>query len=334
MNDIDERPLEAQVLAIWSAVLGHSALGLDDDLLDRGMTSLAAIRGLAALRRELGCGLSLDDLLQLRTPRRIAAAQHHADRPIVAKTTDAARKLTDQQQAMVQVIDGRPDTSYLLSDLFELVGPVDGPRLAAALLTLPERHEALRLRVVSPTQGAIARPDDSAVRNAVEYAGDSAVRDLDEIRAHLGRPFRLDADIPFRAMLLRAPDSWILGLATHHIASDAWSHHVLLEDLAIAYHGQTEVPPAPSYWSALAADPQPWAPDLWTDILDRPYDGMRVLAPATGRGPIGTATAPIPGHVDSAQRLDANRLLVAATLRAVSATIGDSAALIGIPFAG
>jgi acyl transferase domain-containing protein/acyl carrier protein len=72
-------PVEAQVAAIWSDLLGIPQIGLDDDFFQLGGHSLLATRVLARLEEVLGARLSLRDIFEAPTVRqtsdRIQAAR-------------------------------------------------------------------------------------------------------------------------------------------------------------------------------------------------------------------------------------------------------------------
>jgi hypothetical protein len=336
MEDSTDNELAGRVLAIWAAILGNPRLALDDDLPESGLSSLAAIRGLAALRRDLGRGISLDDLLRLRTPRRITQALTSRETVEHPESTGASRPLSTQQQAMATKLAGRPDASYVLTDVFELHGEVDVERLLAAVTRLPARHEALRMLVSGTAEGVILPPEDPRVLRTVVELPDPLTPS--ELFALLNRPFDLASEVPFRAVLGRDPDgSHLVGLATHHICSDAWSHHLLLDDIADAYNGRQLDLETPSYWAA-RTDDSDWSPVPWDGIFDRDYAAVRALAPTTPDSPVHRATVDVPGLATAFRTArneqSSSELFVAAVLRALAQLLGDSEVIVGMPSAG
>jgi hypothetical protein len=99
------------------------------------------------------------------------------------------------------------------------------------------RHEVLR--TVFPADGdrpfqRVLPPGDAASDLPVTEASEQGLRDA--IAEIAERPFDLSAEPPIRAVLLRiAPDSHVLTIVIHHIASDAWSMGLLARDISRAY---------------------------------------------------------------------------------------------------
>ncbi len=133
-------------------------------------------------------------------------------------------------------------------------GPLDVPALERALDEIVRRHDvlrsvfslegtelrqrvqphrALRLEVVDLSDADAAAREDRA-RELV----DEAVR----------RPFALDREVPFRALLVRlsgAAEEHVLALVIHHIATDGYSMGVFTRELASLYGAFSQGQPSP-----------------------------------------------------------------------------------------
>src|SRR5690606_2769908 len=106
--------------------------------------------------------------------------------------------------------------------VLRLSGELDVPALQAALLGVPDRHEALR--TVFPDSDA---GPAQVIVPAGEAASDLGPQDVaaDDITGVLTdfvtRGFDLTVDVPVRARLFRiADDEHVLAVVAHHIASD------------------------------------------------------------------------------------------------------------------
>ncbi|MCX4386974.1 amino acid adenylation domain-containing protein [Micromonospora peucetia] len=111
---------------------------------------------------------------------------------------------------------------------------LDVVALQATLDQLARRHRALRTRFVE-VDGLPARvvAESAPVPlELVEAAADEAGK---VCRAATGRPFDLAEDIPVRAVLVRCPDRDVICLCLHHLAVDAVSAAVLVEEFAALY---------------------------------------------------------------------------------------------------
>src|SRR5205085_406499 len=73
--DTDLSPTERVITDVWTATLGVSPLGPDDDFFDLGGHSLAAIQAVTRIRRALpdAGDLGVGDLFRHPTVRRLAA---------------------------------------------------------------------------------------------------------------------------------------------------------------------------------------------------------------------------------------------------------------------
>jgi amino acid adenylation domain-containing protein len=134
-------------------------------------------------------------------------------------------------------------------------GTVEVEPLRRALHVLAERHEVLRARFVAydgrPFQ-VLGAPADVPLRVEDVSTLDEPERErrADELRREIAQhPFDLERRPPVVACLVRvATERWLLLLTIHHIAFDAWSYGVLLEELWRLYDGEVtgrraELPP-------------------------------------------------------------------------------------------
>jgi hypothetical protein len=200
-----------------------------------------------------------------------------------------------------------PDSAaYHVPLVLRLTGRLNEQALLAAVRDVAQRHRVLR---------GVVDADGPEPRLRTVAAADIpvSVRDVrdDELsqalRAETGRPFRLTAEPPMRAALLRLPGAWVLALTVHHIATDGWSHSIIIRDLAALYRArcgldEPALPPAPQYADIVAARPadDPDADlDWWTGylaglspVLDLPTDRPRTLTSAWPGGSVPVALPP------------------------------------------
>lgn len=155
-------------------------------------------------------------------------------------------------------------TAYAETVVLRLRGHLDTDVLLDALRALPQRHEWLRSRIELGPEGPVQVPDDglSAVVDRVEFPGSpGGGRDVDEsvrtwARSLAETPLSLTEGPLWRAGLARlAEDDHVLVLVVHHVACDAASLAVLLEELADRYD-------AAVLGSPLELDQPPSARDL------------------------------------------------------------------------
>lgn len=145
------------------------------------------------------------------------------------------------------------DPSYNIGVAFDLHGPVSGQLLRAGLREIVRRHAVLRStfddRDGRPVQRVhpVTEPDlDVHDLSGPEVGADRMDRADGLERELVGRPFALTDRPPFRARLIE------LGLmhqrlvvCVHHIAFDARSIDVLVDELSLLYRAFARGAPAP-----------------------------------------------------------------------------------------
>ncbi|WP_370694596.1 amino acid adenylation domain-containing protein [Pseudomonas sp. FP2294] len=133
--------------------------------------------------------------------------------------------------------------AYNLPTALRLRGPLDVDALQRSFDTLIERHQSLRTRFVEEPQGVIQVIDplsglflDVISKNG---ATDSFIKDFVEQQSR--QPFDLRRDQLLRVKLLRiSEEDHVLLLVQHHIVSDDWSMHMMVQELVQLYGGYSQ----------------------------------------------------------------------------------------------
>lgn len=132
-----------------------------------------------------------------------------------------------------------PDSAtYNLAGGARMTPAPDPAILARAVRALTDRHPMLR-SLYTETDGQpcrVVQKTGTLGELTVHEIPDASDEELDElVKAEVRRPFRLDTEGPFRAVLLRRCDDAVALVVTHHIATDAFSQWLLWRDLLQAY---------------------------------------------------------------------------------------------------
>ena len=197
-------------------------------------------------------------------------------------------------------LEGRVAT-YSLPYALRLTGDLDVPALRAALADLIGRHEILR--VVYPELDGLPAPRVLEPELACPALPVIAVAEAglpDRLAAGVAWGFDIRHEPPVRAELYRlAPDTHVLLLVIHHIATDEWSNGVLARDLRTAYEARLRGT-SPD-WPPLTARATPttpygsarWRPRRTWRTGVRPWPGCRTssICRPTGPAPPSAATA-------------------------------------------
>ncbi|MFC4044702.1 amino acid adenylation domain-containing protein [Dactylosporangium siamense] len=237
-------PAEASMVQVWGEVLDRPGIGVEDDFFALGGHSMLATRLVARIRTDLGVELPVRAVFEAPTPAGLAARLDGAagtTRPaLVPGPRPEAVPLSFAQQRLwfLYQLTG-PSATYNVPLSIRLTGALDAGALAGALRDVVARHESLRTTVVEvggvATQRVVPAADATPQvgLTVVDCGPDGADTALE---AAVGTAFRLEADLPLRAWLLRVgPDEHVLCVVLHHIACDGWSMVPLAADLARAY---------------------------------------------------------------------------------------------------
>ncbi len=235
-------------MQIWREELALDGVGADDDFFALGGTSLDAVRILSRARDELGIEVPVSLMLEEPTIAGLAAR-------LAGFASDASGRITDPgppyplspvQERIWLLSNLHPGTPlYNEAHAIRIRGPLVVDALARAIRAVVHRHEILRTRYREEggtLLGAVAAAEDFDLA-VVEVAGEN---DLERTLAEeVRRPFELDRDLPFRAILLRigAVDHALL-LVLHHIACDRSSLGILWRELGLLYEAAARARPA------------------------------------------------------------------------------------------
>jgi mycobactin peptide synthetase MbtE len=240
---------ERRVATLFSGLLGHDRVGVDESFFDLGGHSLVATKLVTAVRVECGVELSIRDIFELGTVGLLAqrvdelrSGGRAQSRPkLIATTHDEPLPLSSSQLRswFAYRVDG-PSPVNNIPFAARLTGPWDIDALIAAVGDVVTRHEILRTTYID-ADGVPYQVVGPATELTVHRAeGDDEAwlqQQLDAERRHC---FELDREWPIRVAVLRARGEHVLSLVVHHIASDHWSAGVLFADVITAYRARRD----------------------------------------------------------------------------------------------
>jgi amino acid adenylation domain-containing protein len=298
------RALEMALAAVWADVLGYETVASDADFYELGGDSIAGMRIVEQIVRDLGHSMTLVDLFETGT---IAAlAERLRDRAVEKRPAGRglqpapvrARYPVAWEQLAVLRAEAAADmgTAFNLPSGLRLPDDVDIDRLQAAANSLIERHEILRTRFI-PAETADGEPameilpPGPAVFERIELPSDIGFEEFLNTCVH---PFALWSGVPMRFILGCIQDKpCALLLDVHHALADAFSMELLLAELAALYAGTAG--PAPTlhlkdyaWWSregegsTTSADARAYWLDRFKGplpVLDLPADRPRPAHP-------------------------------------------------------
>lgn len=273
-------------------------------------------------------------------------------------------ELSFPQQRLWFMHQTAPDNPFYNAPYaYRITGSVDVPALEQALTRTVARHEVLRTRFVdvsgSPRQ-IIAPPEPQRIRTEdLSSTADPVGEARRVVTRESRRPFELSRGPVIRALMLRlGPRDHVLHLVLHHIATDAWSRQILMEELGAHYRARVEgeddaLSPLPiqyadfAVWqrSQLTGESLREQREYWLEqlqgmppALELPADKPRPSVPSHEAG---TVTFDIPDAVVRALRaLGRERgatlfmVLLAGFDALLARLVGTNDVVVGVPVAG
>ncbi|WCM94911.1 amino acid adenylation domain-containing protein [Acidovorax sp. NCPPB 2350] len=266
--------VEEALAGIWAQVLGLERVGRLDNFFELGGHSLLATRIVAAVRRQLGRDIGLEQMFT--HPQLGALAQWLQSQSTVLEGAWWARDIEVPEQAALSYAQQRlwflwkldpAGTAMNIPSAFVLSGALDEAALAAALRALVDRHEMLRTvfgendgqawqRVLPP--GALAVSVERGEAGADPQAWQAVARRC------AAQPFDLAHGPLLRMRLARIDaETHLLVVVAHHIVADGWSSKVMLADFLRLYEAACaaqppSLEPPPWRYAAYAATQRHW----------------------------------------------------------------------------
>ena len=362
-------PVEEGLAAIFGALLDVAAVGPEDDFFGLGGHSLLAMRLMAEIRHAFGVDLAVRTVFEAPTVAGLALLVEAAGGVAPAGATAGAAwegpvPLSYGQSRLWFLDQLEPGSAaYNIASPLRLEGRLDPGALAAALREIVRRHAVLRTTYAADAQGrpyqAIAPELDPGLPRIDLAALPAAARAAETARRiddDANRPFDLARGPVLRLALLRlGGEEHVLLLTVHHIAYDAWSHEILLRELAALYAAAAAGRPSPlpevpfqfaDYaihrhreveGGALAGQLERWRRRLAgaPTVLELPADHPRPAAQSL-RGELRTARWPEPAglrELTRGERVTPFMLMLATFSALLQRYTGGDDLLVGTPVA-
>ncbi|WP_081622417.1 amino acid adenylation domain-containing protein [Jongsikchunia kroppenstedtii] len=248
-------PLEIEVVALISELLGAERIGLRDNIFTLGADSLVAARLVSRLRRLTGLEVTLADVFDSPTIEDLIDAAKPVDgfgrqRPDLSAVTRPDRIPLSAPQTRLWFINRLDPTlgAYNIPGAVRLGPDVDVDAIRDAVHDVAVRHEPLRTTFPDDDGDTyqLIHPVDAIASADLFVIEDVPAGDIDRrIRAISALGFDLATELPLRVRLLRSVDAQgavdhVLVLVMHHIVSDGASLGPLITDVLTAYAARAQ----------------------------------------------------------------------------------------------
>ena len=238
---------ESDLADIWSAVLRQEQVGIRDNFFDLGGHSIIAIQLVSRIRNVLGARVSIKDLFSLGTiealARQINQKEQTTALPDLVPLSPQLDKLPlSYQQERIWFIDQLMGSQhYHISKVSYFSAALDREALQQAFKCLLQRHTILRA-VIREEEGQPFQILQATEDWQIDYEVDKNPLDRQgleqKVRDTIEAPFDLTKDMLLRAKLIKlGQKGYVLVTVIHHIACDAWSSDILINELLDLYKG-------------------------------------------------------------------------------------------------
>ena len=233
-----ETEMEKQVLELIAEMLNTTQIGVTDNLLHWGLSSLAAMRLSALLQRRFKVYVKMVEIMKHPTVRAIATLLSKASEsslPIYEQ--QASYPLMENQRGLYLEWKKSPlSTQYNIPFVYCFEG-IDADRLVNALKQVVNAHPYLKSRLLEiDGEVVLQRNDQEPVEVKVSALGEEPDDVYFQERV---LPFHLSGDQLYRFEVLKTPHKTYLFIDVHHIIFDGLSIEVFMKDLRHAYDGHT-----------------------------------------------------------------------------------------------
>ncbi|ULN48154.1 amino acid adenylation domain-containing protein [Mycolicibacterium goodii] len=273
--------VEELLTGIYAQVLGVDRVGVDDSFFDLGGDSISSMQ-VVARARAAGLVCRPRDIFVEQTVARLAQVVTFAEGEAGVTDTGVGPVVATPIMRWLYSLDG-PIDQFNQTVVVQAPAEVTESEVIVVLQALLDHHAMLRLRVDDAANWALSVPEPGSVeaRDCLCTVNELTADTLAAVREQLA---------PAAGSMLAAawvPQTRQLALMIHHLAVDAVSWRILLEDLNIAWaqhrSGQNVALPAPGTSFA-----------RWSKLLEQHARSSDVLATAEAWRTVAAVPSALP----------------------------------------
>ncbi|MEM9821491.1 MAG: amino acid adenylation domain-containing protein, partial [Bacteroidota bacterium] len=237
--------LEEKIAKIWAALLAIERVGIHDHFFDLGGHSLLATRLIARLNEVIDVPIKIRDLFQHPSLAQFANfVDSQETRLTIPDLTPQERPawipLSFAQERLWLVHQMTGSLAYHNANIFKIRGPLHVQHFCRAFELLVQRHEVLR-SLIKKEHGKAYQVSTDGKDWKVEFFERPPYQNQEERHQYLEQlsyqDFDFSEEYPIRVQIIQEEENeYLLSVILHHIASDAWSGAILLDELLHIYH--------------------------------------------------------------------------------------------------
>ncbi|MBF0518230.1 MAG: amino acid adenylation domain-containing protein [Nitrospirae bacterium] len=238
--------LENATASIWQSVLGHERIGIRDNFFTLGGHSLKAMLIMSKIHKELSIELTLREIMENPTIESLALVLSRKTQSEVDEILHVERvgayPLSHAQRRMwvLEQIEGDAG-AYNMTAAYLIEGEIDVPILSKSLKILVDRHDLLKITLVTTESGPPMQTVNNSDGFSFERVDISDAPDaLNTARLMAEEESLKPMDLfkgPLFAVkfLLLSEKKHVLIIKAHHIVCDGWSFRIITSELRTIY---------------------------------------------------------------------------------------------------
>src|SRR5215204_1270583 len=242
--------IETNLFSIWSELLGHENFGIHEDFFQVGGNSLKGIQVASRIAKNLRVNIQLTDIFLNPTIAELAVfvkekqkdTGSYLDAVIQPRPDLIPLSFGQERLWFIQQLEG--GSQYNVPGVLRVRGALNIDALNRTLQTIVNRHESLRT-VIIEQQGHpwqfIKEKDglEVAIVNGSSFQTEESLRE--QIDKLISVQFDLSKDHMIRVTLIKLSErEHIIVFVVNHIASDAWSLSILVNEVMELYASYVE----------------------------------------------------------------------------------------------
>ena len=242
-------PTEEIIASIIANVLGLEQIGIHDNFFELGGHSLLATRVVSKLSEAFTTEIPLRRLFESPTVAELAQLITSLSPTDSTKSLPTIPSVSQDRhefplsfaQSRLWFLDQLEEQSATYNTAFvtRIAGSLDLQILEKVIQEILNRHSVLRtnFKIVNGSPIQVINPIDANVLNVITV--DSAISESELqklLNAQVRKRFNLAEDRLFQATVWQISDqSYLLGIAIHHIITDGWSIGILRQEISSLY---------------------------------------------------------------------------------------------------
>lgn len=225
-----ENESQAKICDILKNILSHEDFGITTPFAEAGLTSIASIRLIVELTRELGIPVTTQDLKEYDTVKALDEHLSSVENTEFHEERDKYPLTQTQMGIYVECLRNPESVQYNLPGAFALSADTDVEELRQAIYAVMDAHSSMKCVIHEDDLGDIYMYPKKDADFAVEVI-EGSEEEWDSFFAGYARPFDMRNELLFRFTLYKTQEHLYLVLDFHHIVSDGSSIAVFAEEL-------------------------------------------------------------------------------------------------------